>query len=405
MTACLRRRRAGNVWLAWLTCAFVAAIFGALRAADAVPSSNTITASLEYQEAGYSVVNWGVSVTTQATPFKKEPAVSGRVIRGVLNFGGAASNSIPFLWQRDAGKLALDLNRNGDLTDDPSGEFSTHMTAPGRVEMFPGVHMVFDTPSGKCQALVDLSLYDYTQQPLCFCAVHSFWQGRVTLQGRDWQAGVVPNGLTQSKPFENCRLLLRPWNERTAPFNAEDGSLACVSFSRNLFLDGHAYQVDSIARAENGGAKLALQFTEKSVTLGEVNVAGQFIQRLELPGGPYLVVLDRPAGIVKIPVGTYDPPNVHLEKNGVAANCVPSQQGGGSRISAGGKTPVVVDVGGPLTNSVSVVRQGQDLVLNYRLVGAGGETYKMANTDSTKPPGFVISKNGRKLASGAFEFG
>jgi hypothetical protein len=66
---------------------------------------------------------------------------------------------------------------------------------------------------------------------------------------------------------------------------------------------------------------------------------------------------------------------------------------------------VVVDVGGPLTNSVSVVRQGQDLVLNYRLVGAGGETYKMANTDSTKPPGFVISKNGRKLASGAFEFG
>ena len=62
-------------------------------------------ASLEYQETGYAVFNWGVSLKLQTTPFKKEPAAaSGKIIRGVLNFGGDASNAIAFLWQRDAAK-------------------------------------------------------------------------------------------------------------------------------------------------------------------------------------------------------------------------------------------------------------------------------------------------------------
>ena len=70
-----------------------------------------------------------------------------------------------------------------------------------------------------------------------------------------------------------------------------------------------------------------------------------------------------------------------------------------------GTTPTVLNAGGPLTNTVAVGRHGRELRLDYRLVGAGGEIYRLANQNPTGPPGFVISKEGKKLASGAFEFG
>jgi hypothetical protein len=69
------------------------------------------------------------------------------------------------------------------------------------------------------------------------------------------------------------------------------------------------------------------------------------------------------------------------------------------------KTPAVLNVGGPLTNSVIASRHGQDLRLDYRLVGTGGETYQLANQDRSKPPEFAIYKGDKKIASGKFEFG
>ena len=54
----------------------------------------------------------------------------------------------------------------------------------------------------------------------CTLAIRSFWQGKVTLQGRDWQVGIIQNNLDQSGSFENGRLLLRPWEKRNQPFNA-----------------------------------------------------------------------------------------------------------------------------------------------------------------------------------------
>ena len=69
------------------------------------------------------------------------------------------------------------------------------------------------------------------------------------------------------------------------------------------------------------------------------------------------------------------------------------------------KTPVVLNVGGPLTNSVTAGRHGPDLRLAYLLVGAGGETYQMAKQDRSKPPQFAIYMGEKKIATGDFEFG
>jgi hypothetical protein len=409
---CLSRHWLENVRVVCLTSALMVVLCpgNVLRAADIVvsnsPSSNAIMASLEYQETDYNIVNLGVPQTTQTTPFKNEPeAASGKIFRGVLNFGGDSSNSIPFVWQRDAGKLFLDLNRNQNFTNNPAGIFSTRVAKPVNYQTFTNVHLFFNTASGRCRVLADINFYDYGSRANCTLAVRSFWQGRVALQGRDWQAGIVQNDLKQSGSFENGRLLLRPWEKRNQPFNTYSGSLATIPFSQKLFVDGHAYQLDLVAKAQNGEARPALQFTEQSIPLGELKITGKFVQRLVLPGGSYLVVLDQPAASVKVPTGSYNQPDILLEQNGAEAFCNSGQSQVGGRISVDDKTPAVLDVGGPLTNSVIASRHGQDLRLDYRLVGAGGKICQLANQDRSKPPEFAIYKGDKKIASGKFEFG
>jgi hypothetical protein len=381
-----------------------------LRAADLVHSNSPlpsgVTAKLEYHETDYTIVNLSISISPRSMAFKKEPALtSGRVVRGFLNFGGSSSNAIPFLWQPDAGKLFLDLNRNRDLTDDPDGVYSARAAGPASYQTFTNVHLVFNTPAGKWPVLANLNLYGYGSPPSCYAAVRSFWEGRLTLQGRDWQAGFIPSNLNPLAPFEESRLLLRPWPERDQSFSAYGGLLDAVPFSRNLFLNGYAYQVTCAAAAQNGQAATALQFTEQPAATGDLKINGNSIRRLMLTGGPYLVVLDQPEGTVQIPTGSYSQLSVQLGQGGAAFYCNSDLRLPGRRISVDGKTPASLTVGGPLTNSVAITRQPQDLILNYQLIGAGGETYRLANRDSAHPPEFAIYQGDRQIASGKFEFG
>jgi hypothetical protein len=364
------------------------------------------TVQLEYSEAGYGFINESLPVVTRSSPFTKEPAFDGKkVVRGSFQPGGGDSNSIAFAWDRAAGKLYLDLNHNQDLTDDPAGAFLALTSRTVYYQTFTNVHLLFNTASGRCRMLADITFYDYASRPYCNLELRSFWQGRVTLQGLDWQAGIIPNLSNQSNSFENGQLLLRPWEKRNQPFSADDGSLATVPFSRKLFLDGHAYQLDLAVRPQGGEARPALQFTEQSAALGELKIAGKFIQRLVLSGGPQLVVLDQPAASVQVPTGSYIHPDILLKQNGVEAFCKPGQTQIRWRFSVNDKTPAVLNVGGPLTNSVIVSRHGHDLRLDYRLVGAGGEIYQLANQNRSQPPEFAAYKGDRKIASDKFAYG
>jgi hypothetical protein len=375
-------------------------------AAPGASPENTVTALLEYQETSHGVANVSAFVAMQSAPFKKEPTpASGKVIRGHLNFGDNSSNAIPFLWQRDAGKLFLDLNHNRDLTDDPAGEFSAPLRRPLNDQNFTNVHLLFDSPSGKYPVLANINIWTSGSRTSCRLELRSFWQGKLTLPGQDWQVGVVLNDLGQAVACENDHLLLRPWEKRALPFNANDNSLDSFPFAQKLFFGGHAYQVNWVADPQNGEIKPALKFTEQSVALGELKITGQYIQRLTLPGGSYLVILDQPANTVKVPVGRYTQPNVLIEQAGAKAHCTVYQWDSGQRITVNDKAPAVLNAGGPLTNSVTATRQGRNLSLTYRLSGAGGATYQLANQDRSKPPEFAIFKGDQKVASGKFAFG
>jgi len=397
---------------AWLPVALLV-VFGlgnGVRADDLVrsnpPLQSATIALLESEETGYSVISRDVSMALQTAPFKKEPAAGlGKVLRGVLKFGGNASNSIPFLWQKDAGKLFLDLNRNQDLTDDPAGIFSAGAQRQANYLVCTGVRLSFNTPSGMSRILADLTFWDFGRQPMCFAAVRSYWQGKVTLQGRDWQAGLVQNLAENPGSFENGQLLLRPWEERDRQFGADSGSPDAFPFSPNLFVDGHAYALGLISGSQNGEARPSLQFTERATALGELKITGQFIQRLALASGPYLVVLDLPAPIVKVPLGGYGQPKIRLAQGGVEAFCPGSFSRADNWIAVNDKTPVTLAAGGPLNNTVTANRQGRDLRLDYKLLGAGGQAYSLVRHGPAVQPEFAVYKGDKKIASGKFEFG
>ena len=382
---------------------------GKLRGEETVPSNSsslaTNTVALEYQTVAYTINNVGVSVTPRSEAFAKEPAtVPGKIVRGVLNFDGA-SNAIPFLWQRDAGRLYLDLNRNRDLTDDPDGALLARLARPLNYQVFTNAHFVLATPSGRCPVVADLIFWDYGARPGCSVSPRSFWQGKLTLAGQDWQVGIVPNLSKPADSAEGSQMLLRPWARRNAPFNMTGSSLDAFAFPPKVFVGGHAWQISVQRGSGDGEFRPTLQFSEQSVALGELKITGQFIRRLILPGGSYLVVLDQPAATVKVPVGNYSSPNILLEQGGAEAYCNAMQWQLGKRIAVDEQTPGTLIAGGPLTNSAVITRHGQDLRLDYRLLGAGGQAYQPANADRSHPPQFAVFKGGKKIASGNFEFG
>lgn len=65
--------------------------------------------------------------------------------------------------------------------------------------------------------------------------------------------------------------------------------------------------------------------------------------------------------------------------------------------------PAVFRVGAPLKQIVKVQRQGRGLVLNYELVGVGGEIYAAGDRD--KVPTFTVYRGEEEIASDQFEFG
>jgi len=418
------------------------------------PSEIVTTVSLEYQEASFQFLFRNVPVERRLAPFPQEPALAhGAVVRGVLKFGSNPSNAIPFVWEGGAKRLHLDLNRNQDLTDDPAGVIpATALFSAGASfihQMFTNVPLSFPVSSAGAPMLVDLELgMDLARrpgEPLFTACLRSYWQGKVTREGQEWQVGLMQNLSDQPGSFQRGELLLRPWVERNKRFIAscevpmDTLALAwtgknwmvrasdAFAFSPKVFFEGHACQLDWSVEPRGREESLVLRLTEQQTALGELRITGSFVQRLVLAGGPYMAVLNQPAGSVNLPPGRYHPYRVWLKQGKAEAyfNYGMPQSGKanvveeitGSQMPVLGPPPpeqaVVVDegrtavlaVGGPLTNSVSAAHRGRNLLLSYRLIGAGGGEYWLEAGRDGKPPQVTIRKSGKKIGSGQFEFG
>ena len=448
----------------WPGAAFLAAAAFAAMGAGNVPGQKetdrvpapldqAMTVPLAYRETISPFLFRHLAVEFRTTPFPIEPApVSNNIVRGLFKFGDDPGNAIPFLWQSGAQKLFLDLNRNQNLADDANGTFSPRVlwsAGPTFVnQLFTNVCLTFPA-SGAVPMRLDLHLcmdtIHHPGQALADAELRSYWQGKVTVGGHDWQVGLIQNLSDHPGSFRHGQLLLRPWQEQDRTFTAAsekmNDTLAlpwegqnqvarasdAFAFSPAVFFEGRAWRLDWSTEPRSRDETLALQFSEPPSKLGELRISGSFIHRLVLMGGPYVVVLADPPANLKIPTGQYYPYRVRLKQGDAEAyfNYGVPQTGMANVMEAitGAKLPVVsppplercvvvselqpatLIVGGPLTNCVTAAHRGRNLQLSYRLIGADSGTYWLMRFPNCKAPKFTVTAAGKNIGSGEFEFG
>jgi len=177
--------------------------------------------------------------------------------------------NLPFAWDYTQGKLSLDLNRNGDLTD-----HAAYSTEPGSNDYFyqtvTNLHLTFKSEAQSHPVMVDISVYAHNGRHISGGNLtwHTFWQGKVVLQGRECQVGLIehPNHLGTT---EEAYFLLCPWEEREKPFSLEDGLLTEFEYGTNLFAHGQAYRL-TCSYLPGDIPKYKLELTEAQAELGEV---------------------------------------------------------------------------------------------------------------------------------------
>lgn len=366
--------------------------------------------TLEYQETSSAVITWPATIKPQVSAFAKEPPrASGKTVRGTLNIGGLyqgtenASNSFAFVWQRDAGKLYLERVPGQAFASDSPSLVLVSAAPPIRYQTFTNLHLHIQCTQGHCRIFSDLSLYDYGDAPGAVLALRSLWQGKLAAGGKDWQIGIIPTAPPIS--FTNGYLVLRPWEQRPQSISAYDGSLAAFAAPKELFFGGANYRLSWQSAGSDAEFKPVLQLVETPAELGVLNISGQHISRLMLESGKRKVLVEQPENQIQVPVGSYERAQTLLAHNGVRAVLAQVDTLRTKEFTVSRNPEASVLMGGPLTNSVAITREGQDLRLVYRLVGADGREYQLANLNRGKPPKFTVYQGGRAIATGDFEFG
>lgn len=375
---------------------------GAQQAEDSTARQTTQSVVLELREAQGSATTYGLGFRRQVGPFKKEPVLAQqRVVRGFLCFAGKSSHELPLIWNIEAGELYLDLNRNQDFTDEPAAVHKA-INRSGYAQTFNDVAIPF--PVGGTEVVVSciLGLYEsgsMSARPTV--SSRSYWQGKLTLDGQDWQVGIVPNP-SLGRAIDEGSLLLRSWSERDEPFEPLN-SWNCIPWPEQVFVGGNAYALKFEYTPDGQKQNWRLELTQKSVETGELKLTGQFIHGLVLFSNGRAVVLNSPGALVKVPTGSYASYRIGLKAGTNEAYLQNGFSGGRSlfEVSAGRQTSFTL--GGPLTNSIRVARNGRKLNLSYRLLGADGLAYQMRGPQ--KNPSWVAYHNGKQVGSGAFVFG
>ena len=379
------------------------------------PQQTPLSIPLGFRETPYSVIAVGLGHTEQSGRFFREPpGASSELRRGKLHFH-AAQSSMAFLWDVERNHLVLDLNRNEDLTDDPGGTIGASAepissASAFRHAVFPGVTLILPSESGEVRYLVDFNFSEYRNRLNVYAQVRSFIDGKATLDGREWQLGVASDlGVAPSLPDHNY-LIVRPWEQRDQPFEVRDGSLTAFPIPKELFIARQLYEIQ-LNRVTN---EALLSLTQKAAELGEIQITGTFLRRVLISNSSRarsqvrtpalharMLLLEAPTGSVHVPVGVYNRLQAQVGNGPFSASARELTR----QVHVSNDRPGALEVGGPLTNSVSFAQRGGTLVLNYRLIGAGSDPYSIATIDSQHPPEFAIFHDDRKIASGKFEFG
>ncbi len=140
---------------------------------------------------------------------------------------------------------------------------------------------------------------------------------------------------------------------------------------------------------------------DKKIEEGRLKIVGKGIEHLVLVDKDRKRrEFDTPPEVLSLPPGEYRPEQVRLT-GGFSCNVYSPASGYSFKIDPNSTTEF--KMGAPLTQTITVNRQGKILQLGYGLHGIGGEEYTDARQE--KPPEFAVYKGDTKVGGGKFEFG
>ena len=140
---------------------------------------------------------------------------------------------------------------------------------------------------------------------------------------------------------------------------------------------------------------------EQTPEMGTLRIEGGGIERLVLQGstGPRLFYYSHEPNLV-LRAGTYRLEEVVVQGSYSCSGLQIPAQLRALTIEPGGL--VTLKLGLPLRQTIKTERWGRYLVLNYQLLGCGGESYTFTRRQGANPPVFAIYQGERQVGAGAF---
>jgi hypothetical protein len=334
-------------------------------------------------------------------------------LSGLLKLTDLPTNHTTFVWDAAARRLSVDLNRNGDLTDDPQGVFTAAAACADPLsQTFTSLVVTCREPFGSYRLRLDLTLgcTGSHDQVDVETGLRSCYGGRLEVNGQPWQVWVV-----LGKKFGGPDIYLRPWDQGQTPALSIRLWTDRFRLAEALFLQDTLFQPALAPVHGQANDRLQLILTPRPVELGELRLTGQHVERLVLRGTNSVlplvrnhVLLFRPEATVKVPTGTYryEDCRVWLRKGRTYGRGVRYSR---DPLRVTSQKAAAVDVGGPLTNWAFAIRHGGCLVFEHAIFGSGGWDYQVlherAGIPELPPASFTVYRGSKAIKQGAFDRG
>ena len=327
--------------------------------------------------------------------FKKQPEYMGPyVVRSALPMGNGSD--MGFAWDRKARTLYLDLNRNGDLTDDPGGVVKGE--GWGGSAACEGIRLTIGEGEDAVTYIVTMFFSCPWDRTRCQvrAEVRSGWAADVELDGRLYRITAIDDmdGVFGGK---DDLVTLEPVGWRDHP---RDGSISYEIHGQKEYRFFYHEREYTVSFARKGGTLDAIVTTTNPV-LGEMDLPGTNITYLVL-SGPALAVLENPGPRVTLPVGKYRAEYVELEAGDRVLTS--SYFGRSMEVDIQEGAPAMLTVGGPVRNVLSTRRSCNTLQIWFDIAGIGGEQYYECVRPTRSTPRFVAYQDELAFGAGTFEY-
>jgi len=254
------------------------------------------------------------------------------------------------------------------------------------------------TEYGTLRYVIETRISNYNESYFYpYFTLRSGFKGAMSLSDRDWEFSVADMpGASEARRFLCCLADSKEQWYRTR-----------WTVREMIFVGGANYTIKLQWAQKDGTPLLQAVLADKAVAMGQMEIPGREIRSLSLQSTNTILFPEISQTPVAVPAGQYRCRELSLKGKEEFRMITPQRidnlvctvpENGTGQFKAGV----------PLNHTVDVVRSGNTLKFNYKLVGIGGEEYdarQVTGYDDTKKPKVEIYKGDMLLASGDFEFG